>query len=75
MVRVCKLIAVVVLTVALAACAEPAGPVATPSPNDPATPVEVAALRDARAALERGDHAAIVEMLGEIGRASCRERV
>lgn len=64
MVRVCKLIAVVVLTVALAACAEPAGPVATPSPNDPATPVEVAALRDARAALERGDHAAIVEMLG-----------
>ncbi len=64
MLRVCKLIASVLLAVALAACTGPAAPVVTPSPNDPATPVEAAVLSDARAALERGDHAAVVEMLG-----------
>ncbi len=64
MLRVCKLIASVLLIVALAACAGPAAPVVTPSPSDPATPVEAAALSDARTAPERGDHAAVVEMLG-----------
>ncbi|MGQ9925496.1 MAG: hypothetical protein ACUVS4_01375 [Chloroflexaceae bacterium] len=64
MMRICTLIAPVLLAVALAACAGPAAPVATPLPNDPATPVDVTALRDARAALERGDHATSVEMLG-----------
>lgn len=61
MVRV-KLIASMLLAVALAACAAPAAPVATPSQANPTVPPE--APHEVQIALERGDYAAAVEMLG-----------
>ncbi|MCX7789790.1 MAG: hypothetical protein N2378_04050 [Chloroflexaceae bacterium] len=64
MVRVCKLAGLALLAAALTACAAPVTPVSTPSPHDPAAQVEAPALGDARAALERGDYAVAVELLG-----------
>ncbi|MCS6882004.1 MAG: hypothetical protein RMK84_08100 [Oscillochloridaceae bacterium] len=63
MVRV-KLIVSMLLAAALAACVAPAAPVATPAPNNPTVPPEEAALLEVQTALERGDYAAAVEMLG-----------